>query len=87
MAATTFHKASHDTLTAVPTAQTLNSLQLPAESSWPTYPFLLQPIQQFTDEPNPRRQRVNYKLEIHQLALYQGKGSMEGDMKWKDINP
>lgn len=35
----------------------------------------------------PRRQRVNYKLEIHQLALYQGKEGIEGDTKQEDVTP
>lgn len=71
----------------MPAAWRLDSLQLPAEASWTTDPLPPQPTQQFADEPNPRRQKVHCKLEIQQLAPYQGKEGMEGGLKGKDLTP
>lgn len=61
-----------------------SSLQSPAGLR---APFCYHPYSKSTDELNPSRQRINYKLEIHQLAPYQGKEGTEGDTKQKDANP
>lgn len=87
-AATTFDKESRDTVTAVPTARSFSSLQLPAESSWPMYPTPL------CYSPHSNSQR-NQTLEGRELIIswdtpagtVPGEGGQGRGHKWKDKNP